>query len=168
MLSHVVVMGSLIGPGVHKSDVGQGCGDRAGKGVLNLRQVIGVAKYGLKGSSVKDKVFGFKEVGGFRNGTESEAVDDVFKSSGLFQVSVSLMSDTVKGGVDDSGVKVRIGVEGDKLDAVFATASGFPALLGRQPEKKEKTFCDGGGPSQLVSRGVGRVELGLELRGGIV
>ena len=115
--------------------------------MLNLRQVIGVENNGLKGRGVEDKVFGFKEVGGFRNGTESEAIDNVLKSSGLFQVSVGFMSDAVKGGVDDSGVKVRIGVEGDKLDSVFATTSGFATFLGGEAEKGKEAFFNGYGTS---------------------
>ena len=125
-------------------------------------------KDGLEGSSVKDKVFGFAEVGGFGAGTESEAIDNVLNSSGLSQLSVGFMSDTVKSGVYDGGVEVGIRVEGDKLDAIFATASGFATFFWGEAEKGEKSFFDGDRTTKPVGRGVGSIEVGLELGGGMV
>ena len=71
----------------------------------------------------------------------------MLKSSGLFQVSVSFMSDAVKGRVDDGGLKIRIGVEGDKLDSVFATTSSFATFLGGEAEKGKEAFFNGYGTS---------------------
>ena len=163
-----MVMGSLIGPGVHWLRVWHVGGDIASESVFDVGKVVGVMEDSLEGSIVEEEVFGSEGVGGRGDSGESEAVDYVLETSGLLKMSVRFVSNAIKGGVDNGRMKVSIGVEGDELDAVCTTTSSFSAFLRGQSEKGEKTFFDGGGPAHPVGGGVSCGELAFKLRSSMV